>query len=290
MCQEIPSRYNFDVPELDTNEDLPFQHYSLKHRMIAWVSSHLFDHVTYTVRHGLLQGMKRRGGLGWLPSSFTSSVVTPEERFWHDLDLRGKTVYDIGAFHGLLTLFFAVRAKSVVSFEPNSRNRARLLENLRINKIQNVQVRDRGIGSQRENRQMASVTLTPGGASIDEKAIESFAKSGVETVTEQVSIVTLDEEIPEQNLPRPDFIKIDTEGWELEALRGARNTLATYHPALFLEMHGSTMREKKRKVSEIVNFLWDTGYRDILHVESGASINPENSALAAEGHLYCGGR
>lgn len=290
MCQEIPSRYNFDVPELDTNEDLPFQHYSLKHRMIAWVSSHLFDHVTYTVRHGLLQGMKRRGGLGWLPSSFTSSVVTPEERFWHDLDLRGKTVYDIGAFHGLLTLFFAVRAKSVVSFEPNSRNRTRLLENLRINKIQNVQVRDRGIGSQRENRQMASVTLTPGGASIDEKAIESFAKSGVETVTEQVSIVTLDEEIPEQNLPRPDFIKIDTEGWELEALRGARNTLATYHTALFLEMHGSTMREKKRKVSEIVNFLWDTGYRDILHVESGASIYPENSALAAEGHLYCGGK
>lgn len=58
------------------------------------------------------------------PSSFTPSVATPEERFWHDLDLRGKTVYDIGAFHGLLTLFFAVRAKSVVSFEPNGRNRA----------------------------------------------------------------------------------------------------------------------------------------------------------------------
>lgn len=58
------------------------------------------------------------------PSSFTPSVATPEERFWHDLDLRGKTVYDIGAFHGSLTLFFAVRAKSVVSFEPNSRDRA----------------------------------------------------------------------------------------------------------------------------------------------------------------------
>ncbi|HXE62747.1 MAG TPA: FkbM family methyltransferase [Bryobacteraceae bacterium] len=278
------------MPELDANDDILIQHYSLKHRTIAWISSHLFDHITYTVQHGLLKGMKRRGGLGWLPASLTSSEVTAEERFWHDLDLRGKTVYDIGAFHGLLTLFFAGRAKSVVSFEPNSRNRARLLENLRLNKIQNVQVRDRGVGSQRESRQMASVALTPGGASIDERAIESFAKSGAATVTEDVSIVTLDEEIPEQNLPRPDFIKIDTEGWELEALRGARNTLLTCSPALFLEMHGSTMGEKKRKVSEIVNFLRESGYRQIVHVESGEMIHPENSGIAARGHLYCSGK
>jgi FkbM family methyltransferase len=278
------------VPELETTDDLPYQHFSLKHRIVAWISSHLFDHITYTVQHGLLKGMKRRGGLGWLPSAFTSSVATPEERFWHDLDLRGKTVYDIGAFHGMLSLFFAARAKSVVSFEPNARNRARLLDNLLLNKIENVQVRDRGVGSRRESRQMASVALTPGAASIDEKTIESLGKSGVATLTENVSIVTLDEEIPEQHLPRPEFIKIDIEGWELEALRGARNTLASCSPALFLEMHGSTMREKKRKVNEIVNFLWDTGYREILHVESETMITPENSEVAARGHLYCRGK
>ena len=44
------------------NEDLPFQHYTLKHRLIAWISMHLFDTSTYTVRHGLLKGMKRKGG------------------------------------------------------------------------------------------------------------------------------------------------------------------------------------------------------------------------------------
>ena len=47
----------------DLKEDLPFRHYTLKHRLIASLSMHLFDTVTYTVRHGLLRGMKRKGGL-----------------------------------------------------------------------------------------------------------------------------------------------------------------------------------------------------------------------------------
>jgi hypothetical protein len=42
---------------------------------------------------------------------------------------------------------------------------------------------------------------------------------------------------------------------ELEALRGASNTLELYWPASFLEVRGETMREKKRKVAEIVAFL-----------------------------------
>jgi hypothetical protein len=32
---------------------------------------HVFDAATYTVRHGLLKGMKRKGGLGWVPAMFS---------------------------------------------------------------------------------------------------------------------------------------------------------------------------------------------------------------------------
>src|SRR6266516_4382075 len=131
----------------DLEDTRPYTHFPLKHRIIAWVSMHLFDSATYTVSHGLLKGMKRRGGLGWVPAALTSHALTPEETFWANLKLDGLTVFDVGAFHGLLSLFFATRSKRVVSFEPNSKNRQRLMENLKLNNIQNVTVRPVGLGS-----------------------------------------------------------------------------------------------------------------------------------------------
>lgn len=269
------------------NEDLPFRHYTLKHHLIAWVSTNLFDTATYTVSHGLLKGMKRKGGLGWVPLMFSSGTLTAEHQFWSDLDLSGLTVYDVGSFHGLLALFFASQAKAVVCFEPNTQNHKRLMENLSLNGIKNVEVRKVGVGSQRETRRMVGNPLMPGGSSVDEKAVEGVLRDGAETRVEDIAIITLDEEIPQAKLPPPDFIKIDIEGWEIEALRGARNTLELHKPALFLEMHGETVREKKRKVAEIISFLWEINYRSIRHIETGTMITPANTAVAMEGHLYC---
>jgi FkbM family methyltransferase len=268
-------------------EDLPFRHYTLKHRLIAWISVHLFDTTTYTVRHGLLKGMKRKGGLGWLPTMFSRGINTAEQQFWFDLNLSGMTVYDVGAFQGLLTLFFASRAEAVICFEPNTKSHKRLMENLMLNAIKNVEVRKVGVGSRHETRKMVGNPLMLGGASVEGKTVEEMLRARVGTVVEDISIVTLDEEIPQASLPVPDFIKIDIEGWEIEALRGARHTLELHKPALFLEMHGETIREKRRKVAEIVAFLWEINYRRIRHIETLTSITPENTSIAMEGHLYC---
>ena len=124
--------------------DQRFRHYTAKHRLVAWISLNLFDNTTYTVRHGLLKGMKRTGGLAWLPEFLTGSTRTPEESFWMNQDLKDLAIYDIGAFHGLLTLHFARKGRQVISYEPNSRNRARLMDNLRLNGLKNVLVRPVG--------------------------------------------------------------------------------------------------------------------------------------------------
>jgi FkbM family methyltransferase len=266
------------------DDDLPFRHYSAKQQVVAWISQTLFDRVTYTVRHGLLQGMKRRGGLGWVPSSTPQSK---EEIFWAALNLQGQVVYDIGAFHGILTLFFARQAARVISYEPNSRNHARLLENIRINALSNVTVRKLGLGAAPETATLVYMPLMSGGGSLEQKTVEQLRTSKAATVSEQIEISTLDQDIASAKLPPPDFIKIDVEGWELEVLKGARQTLADHRPALFLEMHGETMNEKKRKVAAIVAFLTEAGYQNIQHVESGTLVDTANTRVAAEGHLYC---
>jgi len=235
----------------------------------------------------LLKGMKRRGGTAWLPESVVAAEPTAEHSFWLKQNLADLVVYDIGAFHGLLTMFFARQAKQVISYEPNSKNRARLLENLRLNGIGNVVVRPFGAGAQVESVTMVASATMLGGASIDRDAVTGILNSNQPVIQEQISITTLDEDVREQALPAPGFIKIDVEGGELGVLQGGRNTLLTHHPPMFLEMHGETMNLKRKNVAAIVSCLNELGYSDIEHIETGKKIDSVNAAVAAEGHLYC---
>ena len=67
--------------------------------------------------------------------------------------------------------------------------------------------------------------------------------------------------IDDLKLPRLDFVKIDIEGMEMEALEGARQTIAAHKPHLMIEWI-------KSGSSEIDRFLGDLGYK-----VTGAGIN-----------------
>ena len=218
------------------------QHSTFKHQVVAWVSQHIFGSVVYTVRNGRLKGMKRKGGLGWIPRERQS---TPEDAFWNNINLRGKVVYDVGAFEGMLTLYFARSAKRVVSYEPNSRNYRRLAENVRLNDLRNVTLRTIGMG--KENAQVAMVQdpLVPGMASV---AVGHYPTVGNSQATvEQVQVRTMDSDIVAHAQPAPDFIKIDIEGMELDALQGAEETIATAGRNSFSRCMATRWRKSARR-------------------------------------------
>ena len=275
------------APILDPG-DQPVDHYSLKHRVTAWISQHVFDRFVYEVRHGLNKGLKRKGGLGFLPEFLAGSAETVETRFWSQFQLSGKVVYDVGAFEGILACFFARQAKHVVCFEPNPPTHERLRENLRLNGFDNVTLCKIGLGSRPDSFTLVWDPLMPGGASAEKNAQDQMRRQNTGRLREEtIRVSTLDAECAASRFPPPDFIKIDVEGLELEVLKGGMETLQRYRPELFLEMHGETMNEKRRKVAGIVDFLLEAGYRRILHIESGSNVDQSNSAVAAEGHLYC---
>lgn len=260
-------------------------HYTLRHRMIASISQRL-DGLTYTQRHGLIRGMRRQGGLGFLPAILAGGDrETAEHAFLRSLDLSGRVVYEIGAFQGILTLFFSSRAQEVIAWEPNPPSYARVVRNLRLNGRTNVRVRNFAVGDRPGTLTLMSDPLMPGGTSGD-PAVAGQIQSSSAVTSVDVPVVTIDGEVESAHLPPPDLVKIDIEGMELPALQGMVKTIEAHRPDLYLEMHGATVSHKEANARAIVAFLTAIGYTKILHVESGLAIGPANAEEARRGHVF----
>jgi FkbM family methyltransferase len=74
----------------------------------------------------------------------------------------------------------------------------------------------------------------------------------------RVQLTTIDKLVAELKLDRVDYIKMDIEGAEKQALAGARETLAKFHPRLSLSAYHRP--EDPQKIPELVQAGW-SGYR-----------------------------
>lgn len=256
----------------------------LKRAVIATLQPLVAQRI-YTVRHGLARGLRRRGGLGFVPQL---AALSAEERFLQQLTFEGETVFDVGGYEGIFTLFFARRVGPrghVVTFEPNPCNFARIVENVRLNGFSQVLVRQLAVGS------------APGRASLvfpaDETARGSLETQIADQIRQEQGVVTVDVELDTLDrqvaagLPEPDFVKLDVEGFELDVLHGMRGLLERRHPRLYIEIHGADVPRKLANVTAVVGVLWAAGYH-VLHVETNTQLQrPEQLPLGIRGHLYC---
>ena len=258
-------------------------HFGIRHMIEAFLSQKLFGNYTYTVRHGLASGMRRKGGLGFLP---LKSGETAEIDFLRKLPLDGKVVYDVGAFEGLISLFFASRAKQVIAWEPNPRNYARATTNVKLNNLANVQILNRGISNVPGTIELLYDPLMPGAGSGD-SAIKNQIRGSVKSAQRvSIPVVTLDDDVAQNSLPIPDLIKIDIEGMELQALQGMHDLLANRKPELHIEMHGATTKEKIENALAVTSYLEALGYK-IYDVEHGDYITHATLGDRRPGHIYC---
>jgi FkbM family methyltransferase len=146
----------------------------------------------------------------------------------------GATFFDIGANVGFVTLIAARLVGPtgrVVSFEPVPENVAAIRENLALNGIDWVDVRETAVSSHSGS---ANLIVS------DVSAFSRFANVSVPTgarETIEVSVDSVDELLMVGSVPRPDVIKIDVEGAELQVIEGARHTLSEHQPVILCEVH-----------------------------------------------------
>lgn len=167
---------------------------------------------------------------------FIGGEIDPNEfAFLADVLKPGMHVIDAGANEGLYTLFFRGRVGAegrVIAIEPSARESTHLQRNLALNGFRDVDVHALALGDARgqavlnvaENRHAGHNAL--GLPAAPWVSVQSF---------EDVRMETLDALATSEAWPKIDLIKLDIEGMEFAALRGAETLLMRDRPVLLLE-------------------------------------------------------
>jgi FkbM family methyltransferase len=174
-------------------------------------------------------------------------------RFLRQVLRPGDAALDVGAHIGLFTVVMARLvgpAGRVFSFEPTPTTRRVLERTVRLNRC-----------SDRVEVRAEAVTRVSGRADFFDTGdvasnSNSLVASGRHRRQFSVDAVAVDEFLSARKLS-VGFLKIDVEGAELDALRGAEQTLRRDRPAVALALHPDGVRRSGGSLHEIWRLLVD---------------------------------
>ena len=155
-------------------------------------------------------------------------------------------VYDVGASVGIYSLAVAAGApdRRVIAYEPAPPTVDRLRANCDRNDCGGrVTVRPIGLSDSTESRR-CYVSTYPELSSFERESATRWGATVAGTYT--VPLRRLDDEI--DNYPAPDVLKVDVEGAGAAVLRGARETLRTHRPVVFIEVHREELSDARTRM------------------------------------------
>jgi len=165
----------------------------------------------------------------------------------------GDIVVDAGAYPGDYTLFAAKQVGSlgkVIALEPDPENRKVLQRNVDHSGFQNVTILPFGLWD------------TETSLSLDSDGVASSLSHGSAEIS-TIPVKPLDAIVQDAGLEKIDVLKMDIEGAELHALKGAEKTLRSCRYVCVASYHivdGETTATRVEKILKASGFDVKTGY------------------------------
>ena len=177
----------------------------------------------------------------------------------------GDTVIDVGAHKGYVSLLMQKLAGGgrIFAIEPNPENLVSLHRNIDLNLAANIKVIEKAVSDQK--RRMNLYCSPNIGANASLIPYSYFPEDKIE-----VEVDTLDDMFGD--LERLNFIKVDTEGSELQVLLGGRQIISRHKPIICFEVSLTFWAYLEQSVDKLFNYLRDLDYK--LFVLKNAQLYP----------------
>lgn len=163
-------------------------------------------------------------------------------------------VIDIGAYHGEWTKMLKQRfpQASVLMVEAQT-DKAEILGSVRRQFDDKVFISSSLLGPE-DGKQVEFTEMETGSSVFEEQSPYQRNK----TLREQITLDTLIKEYPD--FARPDFLKLDVQGYELEVLKGASQLLANTEIVL-MEASFIPVNQGAPLIDEVIAFMSGHGFR-----------------------------
>ena len=183
---------------------------------------------------------------------------------------RNDSFIDIGAHIGYYSVLAAKilgNQGKVFAFEPELSNYQKILENINLNHLNNIQLFNLAVGSETKPTQIFVNQDNDGGHALWDVGKHPFNQKSLNNQTMQnTQLSTLDNILSQVgNITNLKMIKIDTEGAELDVIKGAVNTIGKYDvPYIICEINRFGLQQMGTNETELREFMNSLEYETYL--------------------------
>lgn len=160
-------------------------------------------------------------------------------------------VIDAGANIGSFSVFCSNMKKNLTihAFEPTRRTFETLKKNA--SPYKNIFCHNLGLGDEAAVKRIYFSAHSTSGSAFEDGGVAG--SDGRTDLSEEVKITTIDDFVRQNDIPRVDFIKIDTEGYERKILAGAKETIKRCRPIIAMSAYHKA--DDKTVLPEIVRSI-----------------------------------